>query len=110
MIGAVEKTSCRLLWHWYFLQKNGLFHIRYVLLLWIKIIKLLCPHLVGIQIRQPIKQCGASGKPSGNNRSRVDKSEFVPQMRAIIVLYMLGLVVGAPLKRKILKILKKYFY
>ena len=47
------------------LKQKGIFHIRYVLLLWIKIIKLLCPHLVDIQIREPIKQCGTSGKPSG---------------------------------------------
>ena len=46
-------------------EKYGLFHIRYVLLLWIKIIKLVCPHLVDIQIRQPIKQYGTAGKPSG---------------------------------------------
>ena len=39
----------------------------------------------------------------------VDKSEFVSQMRAIMY-HMLGLVVGAPLKCKILKCLKKYFY
>ena len=39
-----------------FAKTNGLFHIGYVLLLWIKIIKLLCPQLVDIQIRQPIKQ------------------------------------------------------
>jgi hypothetical protein len=45
-----------------FSQKNGLFHIIYVLLLWIKIMKLLCPHLVDIQIRQPIKQVWYPGK------------------------------------------------
>ena len=84
VVGVIENDKRRLLWHWYLLQQNGLFHIRYVLLLWIKIIKLLCPHLVDIQIRQPIKQCGTSGKPSGNNRSRVDKSELISQMRAII--------------------------
>jgi hypothetical protein len=53
------------LFNFTFQRSTSLFHIIYVLLLWIKIIKLVCPHLVDIQIRQPIKQCGTSSKPPG---------------------------------------------
>jgi len=65
VVRDVENDKLPALMALVFSQKNGLFHIWYVLLLWIKIIKLVCPHLVDIQISQPIKQCGTSGKPSG---------------------------------------------
>jgi hypothetical protein len=65
VVGDVENDKLSALMALVFSKKNDLFHIRYVLLLWIKIIKLLCPHLVDIKIRQPIKQCGTSGTPSG---------------------------------------------
>jgi len=66
VVGDVENDKLSALMALVFSPKKWLVSYKIcVTILWIKIIKLLCPHLVDIQIRQPIKQCGTSGKPSG---------------------------------------------
>jgi hypothetical protein len=65
---------------------------------------------LNIQIRQPIKQCGTSGKPSGKQSlSGWEIGICTSNEGNNCIIYMLGSVVGAPLKRKIKKISRNIF-
>ena len=67
------------------MKTNGLFHIICVATVEKKIIKEVCPRLrLNIQICQSIAGCHQVIHQE-NDRSLVDKSECVPQMRVIIV-------------------------